>query len=267
MIWSSGSTNVYRLGHKGKVDLKYVVDAPGGYYYRDHLPVLGRNYSCDQSLNYYKKEENLRGAIASSISSGLSISASCSFNVGDKVKVVVTNEEELKLMQEGHGGWNSRMVQFIGQIGTVHRVTNKGDIRVQFENCHNRWTFNPEALTKVTFCSVGDIVKIIDDENKVRDLQKSHGEWVEQMRKALGKIGKVVQVYTDGDLRVNVDGQTWTFNSLCVIRLPGSMVEMNNTMIHNQPQREDIRSKLFENKKKIEFFFFYFRSSSWSFFI
>lgn len=243
MIWSSGSTNVYRLGHKGKVDLKYVVDARGGYYYRDHLPVLGRNYSCDQTLNSCKREENVRGAIASSYSSGVS-SSSCSFNAGDKVKVIAADEEELKMMQEEHGGWNSRMVQFIGHIGTVHRTTNKGDIRVQFENCRNRWTFNPEALTKVTFCEVGDIVKIIDDETKVRDLQKNHGEWVEQMRKALGKVGKVVQVYTDGDLRVNVDGQTWTFNSFCVIRLPESMLDINNTLVHNQQQREDVRSKL-----------------------
>ena len=41
VTWTSGSTNVYRLGHKGKVDLKYVQDAAGGYYYREHLPVLG----------------------------------------------------------------------------------------------------------------------------------------------------------------------------------------------------------------------------------
>jgi len=41
VTWMNGSTNVYRLGHKGKVDLKYIEDAPGGFYYRDHLPVLG----------------------------------------------------------------------------------------------------------------------------------------------------------------------------------------------------------------------------------
>ena len=41
VTWTSGSTNVYRLGHKGKVDLKYVQDAVGGFYYREHLPVLG----------------------------------------------------------------------------------------------------------------------------------------------------------------------------------------------------------------------------------
>ena len=42
VTWSSGSTNVYRVGHKGKVDLKYIQDSPGGSYYRNHLPVLGK---------------------------------------------------------------------------------------------------------------------------------------------------------------------------------------------------------------------------------
>lgn len=40
--WVSGSTNVYRLGHKGNVDLRYLQAASGGYYYRDHMPILGR---------------------------------------------------------------------------------------------------------------------------------------------------------------------------------------------------------------------------------
>lgn len=39
--WVSGSTNVYRLGHKGNVDLRYLQAAPGGFYYRDHMPILG----------------------------------------------------------------------------------------------------------------------------------------------------------------------------------------------------------------------------------
>lgn len=40
--WSTtGTTNVYRVGHKGKVDLKYVQEGDGGFYYRDHLIVLG----------------------------------------------------------------------------------------------------------------------------------------------------------------------------------------------------------------------------------
>lgn len=41
VTWSNGTTNVYRMGHKGKVDLKYVSDGQGGFYYKDHLPKLG----------------------------------------------------------------------------------------------------------------------------------------------------------------------------------------------------------------------------------
>ena len=40
--WSSnGTTNVYRVGHKGKVDLKSIQEGAGGMYYRDHLAILG----------------------------------------------------------------------------------------------------------------------------------------------------------------------------------------------------------------------------------
>ena len=39
--WTSGQTNLYRLGHLGKVDLKCVREASGGSYYPDHLPILG----------------------------------------------------------------------------------------------------------------------------------------------------------------------------------------------------------------------------------
>ena len=42
VTWASGSTNVYRMGYKGKVDLKFMHAASGGPYYRDHLQVLGQ---------------------------------------------------------------------------------------------------------------------------------------------------------------------------------------------------------------------------------
>lgn len=41
VTWSDGTTNVYRVGHKGKVDLKCIVEASGGFYYKEHLPRLG----------------------------------------------------------------------------------------------------------------------------------------------------------------------------------------------------------------------------------
>lgn len=236
VMWSSGSTNVYRIGHKGKVDLKYVADAPGPQYYRNHLPILGQQV-----------EGSNRTAIQRQITNSVDIQRNTTtalFNVGDKVKVIIEEVNELKSLQEGHGGWNQRMAEFIGRVGTVHRVTDKGDIRVQFEGCHNRWTFNPNALSQVISYSVGDIVKICDDMNKVKELQKSHGEWNDHMIGAIGKMGKIVKVYDDHDLRVTVDGQTWTFNPQCVSLMPGSATEMNNTMISHPSTREDTHSRL-----------------------
>lgn len=213
VTWTSGSTNVYRLGHKGKVDLKYVQEASGGFYYRDHLPVLGESF-----------EQQAGKGISS---------RNTTFNVGDKVKVL-TDIDVLKSMQEGHGGWNQRMADYIGKIGIVHRVTERGDIRVQFDGCNNRWTFHPGTLTKVNMFCVGDMVTIIDDVQAVKNLQKGHGEWIDVMKNLLGKNGKVLKVYSDGDLRINVGGQTWTFNSMCVVRIPGSAAELNNTMTANE---------------------------------
>uniref|UniRef100_A0A671UWQ3 E3 ubiquitin-protein ligase MIB2 n=1 Tax=Sparus aurata TaxID=8175 RepID=A0A671UWQ3_SPAAU len=161
VTWSNGTTNVYRMGHKGKVDLKYVSDGQGGFYYKDHLPKLGEHAEL-------QRQESADGH---------------SFQQGDKVKCLL-EVDILRQMQEGHGGWNPKMAEYICRIGTVHRITDRGDVRVQYSN-NIRWTFHPGALTKV-----------------------------------LGQVGKVLKVYADGDLRVAFGGQTWTFNPACLSAQP-----------------------------------------------
>ncbi|KAM4703364.1 E3 ubiquitin-protein ligase MIB2 isoform 2-T2 [Rhinophrynus dorsalis] len=157
VTWADGTTNVYRVGHKGKVDLKCISESPGGHYYREHLPKLGK------PAEIQRKESSERHP----------------FQHGDKVKCLL-DVDILREMQEGHGGWNPKMAEFIGQTGTVHRITERGDVRVQY-NSDTRWTFHPGALTK-----------------------------------ALGQIGKVIKVFGDGDMRVSVGGQSWTFNPACL---------------------------------------------------
>lgn len=39
--------------------------------------------------------------------------------------------------------------------------------------------------------TVGDMVRVIDDLKKLKELQEGHGEYIETMQMALGKIGKV----------------------------------------------------------------------------
>ncbi|XP_076300738.1 E3 ubiquitin-protein ligase mind bomb 2 isoform X1 [Lasioglossum baleicum] len=216
VTWSTGSTNVYRLGYKGCVDLSYVEEATNGMYYKEHLPILGQPVmTVSENGSSSTPTRNTIACITSS-------PCNSTFIVGDKIKVLV-DVETLKEMQEGHGGWNPRMAEYIGKVGKVHRITDKGDVRVQFEECNNRWTFHPAALTKVT-CkdtfSLGDIVRVKTDLTAVKLYQRGHGEWIDVMKNALGKTGKVIKIYSDGDLRVALDGHTWTYNPLSVTLVP-----------------------------------------------
>nr|XP_042708779.1 E3 ubiquitin-protein ligase MIB2 isoform X4 [Chrysemys picta bellii] len=192
VTWSDGTTNVYRVGHKGKVDLKCIVEASGGFYYKEHLPRLGKPAELQRKASTERHP----------------------FQHGDKVKCLL-DIDILREMQEGHGGWNPKMAEFIGQTGTVHRITDRGDVRVQF-NSETRWTFHPGALTKLNTFWVDDVVRVIDDMETVKRFQAGHGEWTDEMAPTLGHIGKVIKVFGDGDLRVSVGGQSWTFNPACL---------------------------------------------------
>ncbi|XP_072174847.1 E3 ubiquitin-protein ligase MIB2-like [Diadema setosum] len=229
VTWGNGLTNVYRVGHKGKVDLKYTKDATAGYYYKEHLPLVGE-----------QGEQNVRKPAEES---------KTKFCVGDKVKVVL-KVDVLKAMQEGHGGWNPKMAEYIGKVGFVHRMTERGDIRVSYRECGTRWTFHPGALIKVNTYAVGDEVTVLNDINLVKRLQAGHGEWSTGMQATLGKTGKVLKLYSDGDLRVSVDKQVWTFNPECLTPVQRSnKPDLNNTMTADRA--EELQGNLNDQLQQI----------------
>ncbi|EHB00400.1 E3 ubiquitin-protein ligase MIB2 [Heterocephalus glaber] len=196
VTWADGTTNVYRVGHKGKVDLKCVGEAllrPGLPPSPGKPAELQRRVSADGQP----------------------------FQRGNKVKCLLDTEVlRDKATAAGTPGWRSHSLrappQFIGQTGTVHRITDRGDVRVQFSH-EIRWTFHPGALTKHNSFWVGDVVRVIDDLDTVKQLQAGHGEWTDDMAPALGRVGKVVKVFGDGSLRVAVGGQQWTFSPSCLV--------------------------------------------------
>lgn len=108
VTWSTSSTNVYRLGYKGCVDLCYVEEANAGTYYKEHLPLLG------QPVLTIPDNGNSSTPTKSSVSN-TSSPHHLTFNVGDKVKVLI-EVDILKEMQDGHGGWNPRMAEYIGKV-------------------------------------------------------------------------------------------------------------------------------------------------------
>lgn len=214
VVWDNGSKNLYRVGFEGMADLKVVNDAKGQNVYRDHLPCLGEQG-------------------ASPRPAGLKI--------GDQVNVDL-ELEIVQSLQHGHGGWTDGMYECLSSIGTVVGIDEDHDIVVAY-NSGNRWTFNPAVLTKVATppnsagfnetpqqqFAVGDVVQICADMERVKMLQRGHGDWADGMAATLGKVGHVQQIYNDNDLKVEVCNTTWTYNPLAVTKLASKDGTMHGT--------------------------------------
>ncbi|CAL1548126.1 unnamed protein product, partial [Lymnaea stagnalis] len=105
--WSVGTTENYRLGHLGKVDLMYSKSAIGGSYYKSHQPILG-------------KPEFTK----------------CKFNIGDKVECSCPIDS-LKEFQENKGAWRQEMSSYISSIGTIVAINDDREVQVQYDDGAN----------------------------------------------------------------------------------------------------------------------------------
>lgn len=167
VVWDNGSKNLYRVGFEGMADLKVVNDAKGQNVYRDHLPCLGEQ--------------------------GPGRSGPPGLKIGDQVNVDL-ELEIVQSLQHGHGGWTDGMFECLNGVGTVVGIDEDHDIVVAY-NSGNRWTFNPAVLTKVATptnsmgfnetpqqqFAVGDMVQICSDMERVKMLQRGHGDWADGM--------------------------------------------------------------------------------------
>ena len=52
----------------------------------------------------------------------------------------------------------------------------------------------------------------------------------------LGKVGKVLKVYSDGDLRISFNGKVWTYNPQCAKVEETSRPDLNNTMMGDREE-------------------------------
>uniref|UniRef100_A0A8C4ZEC4 RING-type E3 ubiquitin transferase n=1 Tax=Gadus morhua TaxID=8049 RepID=A0A8C4ZEC4_GADMO len=233
VLWDNGAKNLYRVGFEGMSDLKCVQDAKGGSFYRDHCPVLG-----EQNGN-----RNPGG-----------------LQIGDLVNIDL-DLEIVQSLQHGHGGWTDGMFETLTTTGTVCGIDEDHDIVVQYPS-GNRWTFNPAVLTKANVvrsgeaaagaeggsCQflVGDLVQICYDIDRIKLLQRGHGEWAEAMLPTLGKVGRVQQIYSDSDLKVEVCGTSWTYNPAAVTKVAPSGAAVTNASGERLSQ---LLKKLFETQE------------------
>ncbi|XP_072016156.1 E3 ubiquitin-protein ligase MIB2-like [Amphiura filiformis] len=112
--WPSGQANNYRMGHNGKVDVRYIQEGYGGFYYRDHLPELDLG-----KTPFY-------------------------ITSGDQVKVKDLSLDKMKAIQQRRCGWKDDMASARGSSGVVRAVDKDGDIKVEMST--SVWFFDAMCL-------------------------------------------------------------------------------------------------------------------------
>ncbi|XP_033097862.1 E3 ubiquitin-protein ligase MIB2-like [Anneissia japonica] len=115
VTWPSGTSNNYRVGFGGKVDVEYDSESSGGFFYRDHLPKF--------DMMYHR----------------------VMFPVGGSVKVRDLPIETFRRLQQDRCGWQDTMISTAGKDGTVVAIAKDGDIKVETESS-GCWFYNPICL-------------------------------------------------------------------------------------------------------------------------
>ncbi|XP_056012215.1 E3 ubiquitin-protein ligase MIB2-like isoform X2 [Ostrea edulis] len=209
VVWDSGHTNVYRLGYKGCVDVKAVKSSPGGFYYKDHLPIFKLP---DQPKPGPSQTAREGGAAA------VPPEEEDRLKKGDTVKIGVDLDTLQTILKESKN-WNERIIECIGMNGTVVLV-NGQQISVDFSG--RKWTLHEMALIKIEQYVKDQVVQVQNDANEVGRLQNGHGPWNDDMKMFLGKKGLVVSVDLDGDVTVSFGIQNIKFNPECLKPSRGS---------------------------------------------
>uniref|UniRef100_A0A670YWR6 E3 ubiquitin-protein ligase MIB2 n=1 Tax=Pseudonaja textilis TaxID=8673 RepID=A0A670YWR6_PSETE len=228
VTWADGTTNVYRVGHKGKVDLKCITEASGGFYYKEHLPKLGKpaelqkkesteghpfqhgdKVKCLLDIDILREMQEGHGGW------NPKMAELNTFWVDDVVRVI-DDMETVKQLQAGHGEWTDEMTAILGHIGKVIKIFGDGDLRVSFSS--QSWTFNPACLTAYQREEDANLMTTQDTRESKSSLVSVVGRLLSQksdadspgrlvVEAAHGNIGKVrdlIQKYPD---KVDVQNQ------------------------------------------------------------
>ena len=138
------------------------------------------------------------------------------FKIGDIARIQVDLETFKRLQTDPE--WVDFMRSGMGRIGTITNVY-ENSTEIVF-GVGGKLRFNHGILAKVTPLKVGDRVRILDDEHKIRVAQEGHAGWSGGMANTMGQEGVVIKVFDNEDLRVSVAGKWWNYNINALTRLP-----------------------------------------------
>ena len=198
VVWDSSQDNLYGRGHRGQVHVQARQTSLGPLAFLNHLPVLGKPSNPTTAVNPTKVEEAVR-----------------KFQIGQQVMVAV-DLDTLKRLQVGHGEFAPGMVECLGRKGRVHRITEKGLVRVQYPGnpAHqHRWAINPAVLRVVGGrYQAGDKITVTLDRERVEKFQSAT-----PVLGVLGCRGTVTHVHSEASLVIDFgDGKVATLHPGCI---------------------------------------------------
>ncbi|XP_070207922.1 uncharacterized protein [Littorina saxatilis] len=132
-------------------------------------------------------------------------------DVGDKV-VIRVDAEKLEEMQEDYGGFATGMLQCFGKTGTVTGRTPSGTVTVNFSSLTYR--YNPCALLKVHLHKTGDTVRVRNDLDLVKLLNRRVG-FHDRIVQTLGKVGRVTSADSEDVVTVSFGQNSFRFSPAC----------------------------------------------------
>lgn len=280
VLWDNGTRNLYRVGFEGLADLKVFSDAKGYSVYRDHLPLLGEQNSTRSGYHGFQVGNlvniDLEIEIVRSLQHGHGGWTDGMYECLDTTGTVVEIDEDHDIVVQypSNNKWtfNPAVLTKVGHNSNISVLENSNIIN-ESRNSSNininsipsnqlNMHVNHTVVANSSF-NVGDVVQICNDIEKLKILQRGHGEYAEAMLDTLGKIGHVLQVYSDNDLKIEVDRNTWTYNPAAVIKISnenGSSSDgLNNlikklfeTQISGDPNQELVKSAANGDVQKCE---------------
>lgn len=278
VIWDTGSKNLYRVGFEGMADLKVFSDAKGYTVYKDHLPLLGEQNSGRTGFHGFQVGNlvniDLDLEIVQSLQHGHGGWTDGMFEcLGTTGTVVEIDEDhDIVVQYPSNNKWTFNPA-VLTRIGNNPNVTvaegsnvmseGLGSNNININTISANGAINSHASTSSSAFFEGDIVRICSDLEKVKILQRGHGEFAEAMVSTLGKIGRVLQVYSDSDLKVEVENHTWTYNPAAVTKVscdngPSSdglntlLKKLFETHISGDPNQELVKSAANGDVQKCE---------------
>lgn len=285
VVWDNASKNLYRVGFEGMADLKVINDAKGYSVYRDHLPLLGEQNSTrfgshdfqvgnlvniHLELEVVKYLQHGHGGWTDGMFECLGTTGTV-IEIDEDHDIVVCYPSNNKwtfnpacLTKIGHNSNISISSSIANPINHYNDMNDSNNINlnsIQSNFSVNNSSSSTSSISHQTF-HVGDLVKICDDIEKIKLLQTGHGEFTQLMIPTLGKMGRVLQIYSDGDLKIEVEGFSWTYNPAVVSKVlcdNGSNEDLDalikkifNTRISCDPNEELVKSAANGNKVKCE---------------